>query len=214
MYSKIVAISAALLCSGAFLTGCSDSPAESSADATPAAANTAPEPTPVVVKKEKVIDFGITPAEFRATYNNLMNEANNKKKHDLAMPAIVLIEGDGANTFNQKFSSAGVYVLGRVSKESGKMDDLLIGMGGTADSKNPTLTALNGVLVSVIAVRSITGLDNDSGVGKAVMDLFSEAADQASKGSDAPRPRLIDNYRLSATGIKGMGILLSVSKTQ
>lgn len=164
---------------------------------------------PTVQAKQQPKDFGISPSEFRNAYNNLLQTTLGSDGQELRMGSVTVTQGESADSFKQSIPSGNTYIIGRVSKRTGKVDDLLIGIGGSGGSIK---SAGNAIMITLFAVRAVSGLDAESGVGKAITDMLSEATDQLKDPSITTEARMISGYRLHAVGVKDIGIMLSVSR--
>jgi hypothetical protein len=153
------------------------------------------------------LDFGLTPDQFRSAYNDLLVSKLGKRRSDLAMRPFTITDGKSANSFKQSVKSASTYIIGRVSKKTGKMDDLLIGIGGDSSG-----SFANATVVTLLALQSASGLGPDSGINTVVFNLLNDAVRQLEEPNDNKNQRTIDGYRMTSVGIPGTGILVSLSR--
>ena len=127
------------------------------------------------------------------------------------MGSVTVTQGESADSFKQSIPSGNTYIIGRVSKRTGKVDDLMIGVGGGSGGSS-IKSASHAIMATVFAVRAVSGLDAESGVGNAITEMLGEAAAQLRDPSLTTEARMIGGYRLHAVGVKDVGILLSVSR--
>ena len=166
---------------------------------------------PSAQEKQQPKDFGITPSDFRNAYNNLLQTTLGSDGQELRMGSVSVTQGESADSFKQSILSGNTYIIGRVSKRTGKVDDLMIGVGGGSGGSS-IKSASHAIMATVFAVRAVSGLDAESGVGNAITEMLGEAAAQLRDPSLTTEARMIGGYRLHAVGVKDVGILLSVSR--
>lgn len=178
------------------LAGCSDSPSNAIRPAqNQANANNLASASSPVKKAQAALDFEVTPVEFRNKYNTLVNMPEGMKNHDLSLPPIVVTNGTPTDQFTVDFPKSTAFIVGNVSKQTGKISDLTLGFAATTDDddKLPTDELL---MVFTAAVSSASGLQDDNGLHSAVIELLTASLIQANAPEAVPQTRIIGDYRL------------------
>lgn len=156
------------------------------------------------------LDFDVTPAQWRNRYNKLLAAKFPDKRKALSLPQPSITAGSSHDSFKHMFPGGTTYVIGVVSKSSGKVNDVMIGIGGDGTSAS----AARAMMITVLLSVSATGLPADEGVTDAVIGLLGDAATQLDKPEKMPAARLLGDYKFNAVGLPGTGILFSISRVE
>lgn len=164
---------------------------ENSADAPPAKA---PEAKPVK-------NLGMTPEEFRKAFNGIVVQVDS----DYKLAELDIEKGDVNDTFNRSLGN-NVGLIGSVSKQDGKLQELMLIIAGGGEK---TEDILRPVVMILTASQALNPLVDKGENSKVVMDMAKQALANSDTGQ--PIERTVGQLQYTASASKLTGLMFAIS---
>lgn len=166
-----------------------------------AVATTVSDSSENAVKPKPQNSLGITPEEFRKSFNSIVGQINT----DWMLAELDIEQGDVNNTFKRMLSK-NIGVVGTVNKADGSLREIMVMASGSTDPAE-NLKAITVILAVSQSINSGTPKEENS---KAVSDMVQTALKDIKTGK--PVEKNVGNLRYTASASEYIGLMFSVSQ--
>lgn len=178
-------------------------------DASPSSSTTLTAPSPTSAPEVQATpaaksNLGMTPEEFRQTYNALIGQVDKSWR----VAEFDVTQGSVNDTFTAKLGGA-AGMVGTVDKASKKLISVMVIAGGGEGKDN-----MQSIAVLMSTAHALTQGASKQEISDAVSTLVTAAFNGMEQADTPLQSRTVGNRKLSATASSITGLMFSVSSTQ